>query len=234
MADRGGCRETTRGVTATLPPRTAESPPIYRQRLVLGVLVAAIILADQTTKWWAWRHSATVTINSGGDELVGGVVGSWFRATAGGALLDIVDSAALVAAMAGILRRRRPVPVLLSAALFVAGWISNLSDRLGLHYWTAPGSVRGAVDFLRLSGGAVYNGADVVIVVGATCLFASLWWYRRDRGRWRDCDAANPPRSTAIRPALALAGLAAVTVLACYGVTHAGFMNTPARLWPTE
>jgi len=34
-------------------------------------------------------------------------------------------------------------------ALVIGGWSSNLLDRLGMHYWTAPGSVRGAVDFIE-------------------------------------------------------------------------------------
>jgi hypothetical protein len=50
----------------------------------------------------------------------------------------------------------------------VAGWSSDLLDRLGLHTLTAPGSVRGAVDFIEL-GHAYYNVADFVIV-GATAL----------------------------------------------------------------
>jgi hypothetical protein len=51
----------------------------------------------------------------------------------------------------------------------IAGWSSNLIDRLGMHQVTAPGSVRGAVDFIHL-GRPYYNLADVVIV-GATALF---------------------------------------------------------------
>lgn len=202
--------------------------------MVLGLLVVVVVIADQATKWWAWRHSGTVTINSGGDELVGGLVGSWFRSSVGGAVLDVVDAAVLAGAVGWIGRRRRPTPVLISAALVVAGWSSNLSDRLGLHYWTAPGSVRGAVDFLRVGRGAVYNAADVVVVVATIGLGASLCWYRRDRselragGNFRRNPPLNPVRAT--WPVL---GVIAVAALAAYGVTHPGWMYTPARLWPT-
>jgi lipoprotein signal peptidase len=51
----------------------------------------------------------------------------------------------------------------------LGGWGSNLLDRLGMHYWTAPGSVRGVVDFIRITG-ASYNVADLFII-GATPLF---------------------------------------------------------------
>lgn len=233
-ADGGAGRETASCAAAMPVPTTGASPPIDRRYLVVGLVIAAIVVADQVTKWWAWRHSATVTINSGGDELVGDVVGSWFRSAIAGAVLDIADAAALAAAMAAMLGRRRPLAVQISTTVFLAGWISNLLDRLGMHYWTAPGSVRGAVDFLRLGGGAVYNGADVVIVVGAICLSVSLCWYRHEQGEIPGPDTTTPAdlrRPNPRRATWVLAGLVAVTVLAAYGVTHAGFMYAPARLW---
>jgi lipoprotein signal peptidase len=58
--------------------------------------------------------------------------------------------------------------VLLSGALVIAGLGSNLLDRLGMHAVTAPGSVRGAVDFIHV-GRPCLNLADFVIV-GATAL----------------------------------------------------------------
>jgi hypothetical protein len=48
-------------------------------------------------------------------------------------------------------------------ALMIGGWASNLLDRLGVHYWTAPGSVRGVVDFIH-AGGHYYNVADLFII----------------------------------------------------------------------
>ena len=49
------------------------------------------------------------------------------------------------------------------------GWVSNLLDRLGIHHWTAPGSVRGVVDFMHI-GAHYYNVADFFII-GCTPLF---------------------------------------------------------------
>src|SRR5690242_8150318 len=65
----------------------------------------------------------------------------------------------------------------------LGGWGSDLLDRLGMHYWTASGSVRGVVDFIR-AGEARYNVADLFIV-GATPLLllavGFLSWRAADR-----------------------------------------------------
>ncbi|MDT4979914.1 MAG: signal peptidase, partial [Pseudonocardiales bacterium] len=34
-------------------------------------LLAAVVVVDQATKWWAWRHASGTIMNSGGDVLVG-------------------------------------------------------------------------------------------------------------------------------------------------------------------
>ena len=132
-------------------------------------VVAAVIVLDQSVKWWAWRHVAGVKINSGGDVLVGPAIGAWYAAPVTGALLDLLDFGLLSAALFILARRHRPAAVLVFGALMLGGWGSNLLDRLGMHYWTAPGSVRGVVDFIRIAG-ASYNVADLFII-GATPLF---------------------------------------------------------------
>ena len=66
-----------------------------------------------------------------------------------------------------------PTPEDLAAIRFY----SNLLDRLKLHDWTAPGSSRGAVDFLP-SGGVTGNLADFWIAVGAGVLVVA-WIGRR-------------------------------------------------------
>jgi hypothetical protein len=55
----------------------------------------------------------------------------------------------------------------------ISGWGSNLLDRLGMHVLTAPGSSRGAVDFIPV-GSAHVNLADGVIAV-ATLLYLVAW-----------------------------------------------------------
>jgi lipoprotein signal peptidase len=136
-------------------------------------LLAAVVIVDQTTKWWGWRHDSAATINSGGDALVGHTIGRWFADPATGALLDLLNCGLLAIASWVLLRRRHSVAVLVTGSLMIGGWTSNLLDRLGLHYWTAPGSVRGAVDFLQL-GDHYYNVADVVIVTATPLFLLSL------------------------------------------------------------
>jgi lipoprotein signal peptidase len=140
-----------------------------RQRLIALTVVAAVIVLDQAVKWWAWRHVSGARINAGGDVLVGPTVGRWYAERVTGALLDLLDFGLLSVALFILVRRRRPAAVVVFGALMLGGWSSNLLDRLGLHYWTAPGSVRGVVDFIPV-GGACYNVADLFIV-GATPLF---------------------------------------------------------------
>ena len=48
-----------------------------RQLRVMLAVVAAVIVLDQSAKWWAWRHVAGTKINSGGDVLVGHAVSAW-------------------------------------------------------------------------------------------------------------------------------------------------------------
>jgi lipoprotein signal peptidase len=139
------------------------------QRLTVLALLTVVAVLDQGMKWWAWRHAPVAIINGGGDPLVGATVSGWYSGPVTGALLDLLDFGLLSAAVAVLMRRRRPVKVLVPAALVIGGWSSNLLDRLGMHYWTAPGSMRGAVDFLHL-GGHYYNVADFFII-GATPVF---------------------------------------------------------------
>jgi lipoprotein signal peptidase len=124
---------------------------------------------DQVTKWWAWRQVSGVTINAGGFWLAGPTVGGWYASPVTGALLDLLGFGVMSLAVSVLVRRRRPALVVVSGALMTGGWLSNLLDRLGLHHWTAPGSVRGAVDFIHVSNHH-YNVADFFIL-GATPLF---------------------------------------------------------------
>jgi lipoprotein signal peptidase len=141
--------------------------------LVLTVLLAIVYL-DQVTKAWAWRHLVEVHVNSGGDLLLGSSgLGSWFRDPIAGAAFDVVDAMLLGTAGGLLVRRRRPLAVVMSGTILLAGWSSNLLDRLGLHYLTAPGSVRGVVDFMPWRD-RYWNVADVAIVIGGVGLALAL------------------------------------------------------------
>jgi lipoprotein signal peptidase len=132
------------------------------------VVVVVVVGVDQATKSWAWRHVAA-TINDGGDVLVGPMVGRLYAEPLTGALLDALGAAVLGLAAYKVMRGRRPILVRVPGMLAIAGWASNLLDRLGLHALTAPGSVRGAIDFIPV-GDYYYNVADLFIIA-ATPLF---------------------------------------------------------------
>jgi lipoprotein signal peptidase len=137
-----------------------------RRRRRLGYVAAAVVVADQGSKWWAWRTSRSAQINFGGDVFVGRTVGSLFADPVAGTVFDVLDSIGLLFAFYVLARRASGAVWVVAGGLFLAGWASNTLDRLGLHNWTAPGSRRGVVDFIMLGGDAL-NVADLSIVIGA-------------------------------------------------------------------
>lgn len=169
----------------TVPP--AERLPSARHRTagrrqaiwVLAVLTV-VVLIDQLTKGWAWRHLPTTVINTGSTWFLGGTVSGWYRDGLSGAVLDLASTQVLALGLFTLLRRARRLSVLLPAACLISGWASNLADRLGLHLLTAPGAPRGAVDFVHI-GRVTANIADICIVAGTLLLGAGVL-YRRYRG----------------------------------------------------
>jgi lipoprotein signal peptidase len=198
--------------------------------VVVLTLLSAVVVVDQAVKWWAWRHIPWARINSGGDILVGHAIGAWYTDPVTGALLDLLDFALLSVAVTVLARCRASAAVVVPGALMTGGWISNLLDRLGIHYWTAPGSVRGVVDFIHI-GGYFYNVADFFII-SCTPVFLLAAGYQAVRAAMRPTAA---PLSTApsargrVRAglrisALASAGLVSVVAL---GAVHYGGVNAP-------
>jgi lipoprotein signal peptidase len=182
----------------------ARTPAVYlrtagrdrtRQRVVVLVLLIVVVALDQSVKWWAWRDVAWARINSGGDALVGQTVGAWYAGRVTGALLDVLDFGLLSVAAWGLTRCRATATVVVPGALMTGGWISNLLDRLGIHDWTAPGSVRGVVDFMHI-GAHYYNIADFFII-GCTPIFLLAAGYQGVRAARRLIAAASvsPVRS---------------------------------------
>jgi lipoprotein signal peptidase len=138
---------------------------------VLGLMIA-VVVADQTTKYWGWRNAPHAIINAGSTWAVGPVSG-WYSGSLTGPLMDVVSCGLLTVAVIALVRRRRPPVVLVSGALVIAGWSSNLLDRLGMHRVNAPGSARGAIDFIPV-GRDLYNVADVVIFVSTTVFLVAV------------------------------------------------------------
>lgn len=150
-----------------LAPRSART-----QRILGIVLLVAVITVDQGTKAWAWRHVPGVFINVGSTGGIGGPMNGWFAGRATGAILDVLDVGVLSVGAFVLARTPRAPARFISAAVTLAGWGSNLLDRLGMHCVTAPGSARGAVDFIPL-GRYKVNVADVFII-GGTIVFLAL------------------------------------------------------------
>jgi lipoprotein signal peptidase len=216
--------------TATVSPARVERGGRLGHRSIVLAALALVILLDQTTKWWAWRHAPGALINYGGSPLVAAKVGDWFADPATGAILDLVDVGLLSLAVSVMVRRPRPTLVLIAGALMVGGWSSNLLDRLGMHYWSAPGSVRGAVDFIPL-GAWYYNVADFFIACG-TLLFLLAVSQPGARA------AMTPAVSTSLTPATprrprvgmrmtALAGGVALAVVVGIGAAHHNGLTAP-------
>jgi lipoprotein signal peptidase len=181
--------------------RDAVSKAGSSQGLVALGLLAAVVVVDQATKWWGWRHVPGATINPGTTWALWHTVNGWYSGPVTGALLDLLDVGLLSLAVGALVRRERPVRVLVSGALMIGGWSSNLLDRLGMHSVTAPGSDRGAIDFIP-TGRLCWNVADVVIC-GATAVFLGAVYVlgrRSSRGVTPQLSAGQQtPRRPAVR-----------------------------------
>jgi lipoprotein signal peptidase len=203
-------------VLGAIDPTPVRQPA--RTRHVLGIaLLIAVVALDQATKAWAWRHAPDATINTGSTNGLGGPLNGWFSGRVTGAILDCLDFGLLSWCGFALARRPRQLPVSVSATLMLAGWSSNLLDRLGMHTVTAPGSIRGAVDFIPL-GPCNCNVADIFIA-GATIAFLTVIARPSSTGRSvdlirmpLDVRAANPRRSGAPRRARARSAAIGLTV----------------------
>ena len=145
-----------------------------RRAWLLTAVFAVVIVTDQGTKWWAWRHVDGALINDGGYILLGRGIRSWFAAPVSGAVADVVGLLVVSTAVTWLMRRSRSRLVLIGGALVAAGMLSNILDRRGLRAWTAPGTARGVVDFIPSGGPSRSNIADVWIVVGVVVLVVVL------------------------------------------------------------
>ena len=206
-----------------------------RQLLILVSVLAGVIGVDQVSKAWAWLHLDKVWINSGGSVIAGSGIGALSRAPVTGAMLDVVDAALLTTALMLLARRRRHTDVLVSAGLALAGWSSNLLDRLGLHYVTAPGSVRGAVDFVPWLH-RYWNVADFVIIAGTIGLAVALLTRAvralivpTRQGAERVRSHVRRPLAAARHRAAVATGMVITCVLATIGaIAYAGVDSTAA------
>jgi lipoprotein signal peptidase len=213
------------GAAVLDPPRETT---LSRPQWMVALLVAAVVVADQTTKWWAWREVPGAEINFGGDPLVGSTVGAWFANPVTGGLLDLVSALVLTTAVLILVRNRYPVVLRTAAALAVGGWSSNLLDRLGMHCVTAPGSVRGAVDFIHV--GAYYLNVADFVIVAATVVFLPALGYRWMTAVQAGAKAAAASAFSRLRAPVRIAvavGAAGLIVAVTLGVANYGGVTAP-------
>jgi lipoprotein signal peptidase len=204
------------------------------QRAIAAGVLAAVVVLDQTTKWWAWRDASGAIINPGATWLIGRPVSGWFSGPVTGAILDLLSVGLLSLAGHLLVRRRRRRVVLVAGALMIGGWSSNLLDRLGLHGATAPGSVRGAIDFIHL-GPPYWNLADFVII-GAAALFVVAAFARGGRSALGAAPTGHmtPATRRRRRARRAAAGLVLAVVVggaAVHGAVHDDGVYSSPRAW---
>lgn len=167
------------------PARPAHTAGRARWRLLLGV-AAAVLVADQLSKWWATESLPGRTI-----DLVGSLrlnlamnYGSAFSVAEGrGALISLLALAIVGVLLASGRQATRPLAAV-SIGLVVGGAIGNLIDRALREGDGFLGG--GVVDFIDVQWWPIFNLADSAIVVGAILLF--LTQLRED-----DDDASEAP-----------------------------------------
>jgi lipoprotein signal peptidase len=202
------------------------------QRSMVLALLTVVVVLDQASKWWAWRHVSGTIINDGGDVFVGAMVGRWYANPVTGALLDLLDVALLTAAVSVLVRRRAPAKLYIPGALMIGGWSSNLLDRVGMHYWTAPGSVRGAVDFIHLVG-IKCNLADLFIVSATPVFLLATGYAGRRAGTGPVVSGSLSATPTTIRRPRprtrmsAFAGAVGLVVAVGIGAANYGGVSAP-------
>jgi signal peptidase II len=157
------------------PPTPPPTPaPRARWPLLLGV-AAAVLAADQLTKWWAvetldtrtidvvWTLRFNLTIN----------YGSAFSVAEGrGAVISLL-ALVIVAVLLRSGRYATRPGMAVAIGLVFGGAVGNLIDRA---FRAGDGFLGGGVvDFIDLQWWPVFNIADAAIVVGALLLFGTQW-----------------------------------------------------------
>jgi signal peptidase II len=154
----------------------AAMPQRARWALLLGV-AAAVLAADQLTKWWAvetldnrtidlvWTLQLRLTIN----------YGSAFSVARGrGAIISLLALAVVAVLLRSGRYATRP-GMAVAIGLVFGGALGNLIDRA---FRAGDGLLGGGViDFIDLQWWPVFNIADAAIVVGALVLFGTQWRY---------------------------------------------------------
>jgi lipoprotein signal peptidase len=208
--------------------------PVLRWLVVrwLGLVVVAIVCADQVTK--ALVPRAWVSVDPGTGAYLPSFLRDQWKGPVSGALLD--GAGVCVLAVLGwlVARRFRGLLARLGGAILLAGLASNLLDRLGLATLTQGVPERGVINWFNFGFGSLGAGniADICYVTGALLLLAGAAEHVARR-MWRH--PSSEPRvassgnrsSTRNRRRLALAVLCVMIAAAAFG--WAGFWQGDRR-----
>jgi hypothetical protein len=147
-----------------------------KHRVLLTGLACGLVVADQLTK--AVAPAGAFIVNTGGPEILPSTVRDllWTSPTLG-AFADIAALPLLIFAARHV-SRLVSVVGRCGAVFLLAGWFSNLLDRLGTASLWHPGQPRGAIDWIRLADHRVANLADGFITVGIVLLLLGPVWRR--------------------------------------------------------
>jgi signal peptidase II len=223
-------------------PAPRASARSRRLTALAAVLTAAVLAADQLTKWWA-----TSALVEGGEpvRLVGDLLSFRLIFNPGAALsigngMTGVLTVVVVAVVVVIVRQMRRIGSrgwAVALGMLLGGALGNLVDRLARE----PGFARGhVVDFIDYAGFFVGNVADIAIVAAAALIILlSLRGIgvdgRRD-GQEDDADHEDPadPTDPTDPEDRAVQGTASPDAGPAGGATAAGAADDRAPARPAE
>ena len=139
------------------------------RRLVIPLVAAVVIAADQITKTWALHHAVPSRHVIGPVNLVL-TFNSGAAFSLGGGLTPIIETIAVVlviwlAAVSRRATRSGSLAVAIGLGLLLGGALGNLVDRVFRHHHSS------VIDFIQaVSWWPVFNVADASIVVGVCVL----------------------------------------------------------------
>lgn len=149
-------------------PATSSSGPA--RMAVAAAVAAAVVLADQLSKWWAldrlvdgpvhvlWRLDLALTLNTG----------SAFSLFRGATIVIVIVALGLVAVLVAMVWRAPTLGRAAVLGLILGGALGNLSDRF---FRAEHGAV---VDFIEFHGWPTFNVADACVTVGCILFAISL------------------------------------------------------------
>ena len=148
-----------------------DSPHPFRNLLQVWWLVAAVVVVDHLTKWWALRElddgrvitivptlEFDLTFNRGFSFGTAGRFGPWIGALVVGVCVLLIAA----------IRRAPRIGQARILALILGGALGNLIDRA---FRADDGFLTGeVVDFIDVTWYAVFNVADICVVCGSVLL----------------------------------------------------------------